>query len=50
MFNWPQFVMCSLDPDQEADPNNLDHSRAKWPHSDLGGMKVYTCTERCADF
>lgn len=28
LFNWPQFVMCSLDPDQEANPNNLDRIHA----------------------
>ena len=30
LFNWPQLVMCSLEPDQQANPNNLDHSHAQW--------------------
>lgn len=38
LFNWPQFVMCSLEPDQAANPNDLERI-AMWTHSGLGQFR-----------
>lgn len=32
LFNWPEFIMCSLESDQEANPNNQDRRAMRGRH------------------